>query len=87
MRLKLELAERRPDLFTKLIWSDEDLFDLGGINRQISHFWAEQSSYKLLLQSQYQPRFTVWVAIITDDDGLIGPVILRDTVSAERNRS
>ena len=40
----LELIERRPDLFSKLIWSDKALFHLGGIinNRHKSHVCAEQ---------------------------------------------
>ena len=38
----LELAERRLDMFSKLIWSDEAVFHLGGyINRRNSYYWAE----------------------------------------------
>ena len=60
------------------------MFHLGGsIKRHNSHFWADQSLYKLLKKSQHRPRFIVWAAITAD--GLIGPVILRDTMNAERN--
>ena len=50
----LELTERRPDLFSKLIWRDKALVRFGGIiNKHNSHFWAEQSPspYKLLKTS------------------------------------
>ena len=48
----LELAERRHDLFSKVVWSDEAVFHLGGfINRHNSHYWAEQSPKKLLKKS------------------------------------
>lgn len=81
--MMLELAERRHDLFSKVVWSDEAVFHLGGlINRHNSHYWAEQSPNKLLKKSQHRPRLTVWAAITAD--GLIGPVILRDTMNAER---
>ena len=61
LEFMLELAERRPNLFLKLIWSDEALFNPGGfINRLNSHFWVEQSPYKLLKRSQHRPRLTVW---------------------------
>ena len=59
------------------------MFHLSGlINRHNSHYWAPQSPNKLLKKSQHRPRLTVWAAITAD--GLIGPVILRDTMNAER---
>ena len=42
---------------------------------------AEQSPKKLLKKLQHRPRLTVWEAITAD--GLIGPVIFRDTMNAE----
>ena len=52
----LEIPERRPDLFSKLIRSKETVVHLGGfINRHNSHYWAEQSLYKLLKKSQHRP--------------------------------
>ena len=41
----LELAERRPDLFSKLKRSDKAVFHLGGFKdrrRHKSHYFAEQ---------------------------------------------
>ena len=79
----LELTERKPDLFSKLIWSDEAVFHLGGfVNRHNSHYWGKKSPNKLMKKSQHRPPLTVWAAITAD--GLIGLVILRDTMNAER---
>ena len=79
----LEMSERRPDVFSKIIWSDEAVFHVGGfVNRHNSHYWAGKSPKKLIKKSQHRPRLTVWAAITAD--ALIGPVILRDTMNAER---
>ena len=81
--LMLEIAEGRPDLFSKIVWSDEAVFHVGGfVNRHNSHYWVEKSPKKLLKKSQHRPRLTVWAAITCDT--LIGPVILEDTMNAER---
>ena len=62
-----ELAERRHAMFSKVVWSDEAVFHLGGfINRYNRHYWSEQSPKKLLKKSQHRPRLTVWAAITAD---------------------
>ena len=79
----LEMSERWLDLFSKIIWSDEAVFHVGGfVNMHKCQYWARQSPKKLLKKSQHQHRLTVWAAIKAD--ALIGPVILRDTMIAER---
>ena len=72
----LELADRRHTLFSKVVWSGEALFHLDGfINRNNSHYWAEQSPKNLLNKSQHRPRLTIWAAIT--GDGLIGSLETR----------
>ena len=79
----LELAERRHDLFSKVVWSDKTVFLIGDfLNRNNSQYWAESSPKKLLKKLQHRSRLTVLAAITAD--GNIGPVILRDTMNAER---
>ena len=79
----LELSERRPDIFKKLIWSDEAIFHLGGfVNKHNCHYWAIESPPKLFKKSQRKPKVTVWAAITSEE--LIGPVIIEETMNGER---
>ena len=79
----LEMSEGRSDLFSNIIWGDEDVFCVGGfINRNFSHYWAGHSPKKPPKKSQHQPRLTVWATITADT--LIGLVTLRVTMNAER---
>jgi len=79
----LEIVRVNPNLFKKIVWSDEAVFHVGGfVNRHNSHHWGTHSPKKLLKKSQSRPRLTVWTAITCDK--LIGPVILHDTMNAAR---
>ena len=45
----LEMPERRPGLFLKIIWSDEAVFHVGDfVNRHNSHYLVGQLPKKLL---------------------------------------
>ena len=79
----LEIERVNPNLFKKIVWSDEAVFHVGGfVNRHNSHYWGIHSPKKLLKKCQSRPRLTVWAAITCDK--LIGPVILHDTMNATR---
>ena len=61
---------------------DDKIRPLLFLQSPLEQIWSVSLKYKLLKKSQHRPRLTVW-AVITAD-GLIGPVILRDMMNAER---
>lgn len=72
-----------PQLFKNVLWSDEAVFHVGGfVNRHNSHYWTSADPQVTVEKAQSRPKVTVWCGMT--DTELVGPVILRDTMNAER---
>lgn len=75
--------EQWPALFHNIIWSDESVFRVGGfVNRHNCHYWAGEDPKMPTEKLQTRPSVTVWCGMTSDQ--LLGPIILRDTMNAER---
>ena len=75
--------EEWSQLFHNIIWSDEAVFHVGGfVNRHNCHYWAEQDPRIPAEKLQTQPSVTVWCRMTANR--ILGPLIMRNTMNAER---
>ena len=74
---------RWPDLHRHILWSDEAIYHVGGfVNRHNCHYWVEKDPKIIAEKVHSRPKVTVWCGMTSTR--IIGPVILRDTMNAER---
>lgn len=75
-----------PEFFKKVLWMDESQFTRDGMtNFRNLHKWCPKGENpRLIRASTFQVRFSVnvWAGLV--DDKLIGPIILPQTLNAER---
>ena len=74
---------RCPELCKKIVWTDEAIFHVGGfVNRHNCHYWAAEDPRIIAEKVHSRPKLTVWCGMTSSK--VVGPVILRDTMNAER---
>src|SRR5436190_21404892 len=84
-QVMLAWKEESPNLFKRILWSDEAVFHVGGfVNRHNCHWWsAEKPGTSFCLEKiQTRPKLTVWCGFTANR--FIGPFILNATMNAER---
>ena len=71
-----------PELFNKIMWSDEALFVLNDmINQQNCVIYATENPHLTYNKQLNQPGITVWGAL--GCDGLLGPYFFDETVTGD----
>ena len=79
----LQWHQEWTQLFENIIWSDEAVFHINGFVRlRNCFFWAKDNPKVLFPKSQNRQKLTVWCGFTATQ--VIGPVIMRDTMNAER---
>lgn len=80
----LNMVAQDPLFYTKIIWSDECTFSNNGIyNRNIHRYWSQENP-KIVVERNFQWRFSVnvWCGIF--GNRLIGPYFINGTLNQER---
>jgi len=79
----LALQNNEPDLFKKIMFSDEASFFVNGcVTLRNCYFWGEKNPKILFKKTVGKERVTVWCGMTADR--LIGPFLLNDTMNADR---
>ena len=72
-----------PNLFENILWSDEAIFHINGfVQLRNCYFWARENPKILFAKYQNRQKVTVWCGFSATQ--VIGPVIMRDNMNAER---
>lgn len=82
--LYLNSVRRDPLFHTKIIWSDECTFSVNGIfNRNIHRHWSQENP-RIIVETNFQRRFSinVWCGILSNR--LIGPFFIDGTLNQEK---
>jgi transposase len=78
----LEYAKGDPDIFNKVIYSDEATFKLNGrVNRHNCVYWSATNPHQIIENEVNMPGLTVWAGLCSD--GLIGPFFFQGTVKSQ----
>lgn len=78
------LARQDPVIHTKIIWSDECTFSINGIfNRNIHRHWSQENP-RVIVETNFQRRFSlnVWCGIL--GNRLIGPFFIDGSLNQEK---
>ena len=79
----LEMAEDEPDLWDRIIWSDEASFKLNGhVNRHNCIFWSADNPHLIMEEEVNATGVTVWAGVWSQ--GLIGPFFFTESVNGDR---
>lgn len=80
--IMLARYEDWPDLFQNILWTDEVVFHIGGfVNHHNCYYWAGEDTLVTSEKCSW-PKVMVWCGMISDRT--VGPLILHDTMNAER---
>ena len=72
-----------PELSSKILWTDEAVFRVGGfVNRHNCHYWCESDPKEITERCQNRPTVTVWCGL--SSTRILGPYIIRDTMNSQR---
>lgn len=80
----LHMMQRVQLFYTKIIWSDECTFSNNGIlNRNIHPYWSQENP-RIIVENNFQRRFSVnvWCGIL--GDRLVGPFFIDGTLNQEK---
>ncbi|MGH9701722.1 MAG: hypothetical protein ACRD52_19985, partial [Candidatus Acidiferrales bacterium] len=82
--LTIRQQDNDPDLFQKILWTDEATFTTSGIfNRHNTHYWAVENPRKYkTIKFQGRSSIHVWCGIINNN--ILGPIFYNGTLNGQR---
>lgn len=81
--MMIEWQIRWPELYHNIVWSDEANFHVGGfVNRHNCHYWGAEDPKIIAEKVHTRQKVTVWCGMTSTK--IVGPVIMKDTMNAER---
>ena len=81
--IMLDWKDGWPELFDNILWSDETVFDIGGlVNRHNCHYWSDKNLGMTIEKMQSQPKIMVCCGFTSTK--FIGPYLLCDNMNGER---
>lgn len=80
-REMLARLDQDPNLFSKILWTDETTFCTSGSpNRKNLHFWADENPHKILETKRSGRRsLSLWCGILRNK--IIGPIFFQNTLT------